>query len=164
MDKLNSLRLLERAGIWHRIHEFRAEHLSAYEVAGLLGVEPSRVYKTLVTLAGGKPVLAMLASEASLDLKALARVLGVKKASMASQAEAEALSGLLVGGIGALALQHKRWRSVLDRSSLEVPGGRILLSAGRRGINVELKVGDLVALIHPVFADIALRQGHEAGV
>ncbi len=157
MEKLNSMRVLERAGIAYAVHEFPAEHLSANEVATLVGVDPSRVFKTLVALAVDKPVLVMLAAADRLDLKALARSLGVKQAVMASQAEAEALTGLRVGGIGALALQHKRWRCILERSALDVSGGRILLSAGRRGVNVEVAVADVIELLQPLVVDLVQR-------
>lgn len=159
MEKLNCMRVLERARIPFAMHHFAAEHLSAIEVAAQVGVDPARVYKTLVAIpAGSKPVLAMLAAPSSLDLKSLARVLGVKQVTMATQSQAESLTGLRVGGIGALALLSKGWRTVLDRSALTVPQGSILVSAGRRGINLEISVADLIGLLSPIVADVSLRQ------
>ena len=160
MDKLNSMRVLDQAGIPYTVRAFEAAHLSAVDVAERLGVDPARVYKTLVALPiSGKPVLAMVPAAGSLDLKGLAKALGVKSASMASQAEAESLSGLQVGGIGALALRHKGWRLLLDRSALTVAGGRIFVSAGRRGINLEVAVADILRLLQPVVADLVRPTG-----
>lgn len=146
MDKLNSMRALEKARIPYQVHRYPAERLSAVEVARHLGIDPARVFKTLVVLpATGRPVLAILPAAASLDLKALARALGVKEARMATPEQAERLTGLQVGGISALALLGKGWRCYLDPSALALAGG-LLVSAGRRGCNLELAAADLQRL------------------
>ena len=156
MEKLNSMRVLDQARIRYSERHFAALHISAVEVAEQLGVDPAKVYKTLVALpAGGKPVLVMLAAPSTPDLKALARTLGVKQVAMASLAEAESLTGLLAGGIGALALRHKGWRCFLDRAALTAPGGRILVSAGRRGLNLEVAVTGLIGVLKPEVGDFS---------
>ena len=146
MDKLNSMRALEKAKVAYRVHQYPAERLSAVEVAAHLDVDPARVFKTLVVLPGaGRPVLVMIPAAASLDLKALARILGVKEARMAVPEQAERLTGLRVGGIGALALLAKGWRCYLDASAGGLEEG-LLVSAGRRGCNLELAAADLQRL------------------
>jgi Cys-tRNA(Pro)/Cys-tRNA(Cys) deacylase len=143
--RLNSLRLLEQAGAAFTLHPFDESIHSGLGVAEALGLSADRVYKTLVAIPSeGPPALAVIPAEARLDTKALARALGVKRASMATHAEAEALTGLQTGGISALALRHKRFRVLLDESAIHIPGGALLVSAGKRGLNLELAVEDLL--------------------
>ena len=142
--KLNSMRLLESKGLSYTLRTFSDEIHSATGVAAALSVDPARVYKTLVALTSeGKPVLVMLASHRSLDGKALARAIGVKRVVIASQAEAERLTGLRVGGISALALAHKRFATYLDRAATQLAGASLFVSAGQRGMNLELSVDAL---------------------
>lgn len=155
--KLNSMRLLDRAGIDYRIHLYEAESApDATAVAVLVGVDPSRLFKTLVTLPddGRRAVLAMLPSVAALDLKRLAAALQLKRLAMAPQRIAEQLTGLQVGGIGALALTDKRWPTVLDSSAADWP--TILLSAGRRGTMLELAPDDVIRMTTAHYAAICL--------
>lgn len=143
--KLNAMRVLDRLAIAYTVHTFPDSLHSAEAVAAHLGVAPGRVYKTLVALCGdGKPLLVMLAGDAVLDVKRLARAIGAKDVRMAAHDVAERLTGLRTGGISALALGHKRWPVYLDRAALGVAGGRLLVSAGQRGVNVEISPRDLV--------------------
>ncbi|MCB0217142.1 MAG: aminoacyl-tRNA deacylase [Caldilineae bacterium] len=143
--KLNSMRLLESKQLAYTLHTFPDGIHSASGVAAALGIDPARVYKTLVGLTNeGRPVLVMLAAERSLDGKALARAIGVKRVAMASQAEAERLTGLKVGGISALALAHKRFATYLDAAATQLAGASLLVSAGQRGMNLELTVEALL--------------------
>ncbi len=145
MNKPNSLRRLDQLGIAYVAHAFPDTLHSAEEVADHLGLPCGQVYKTLVALRpDGRPILVMLAGDRQLDTKKLARAIGAKDLCMAAHAEAERLTGLLTGGISALELTHKRFPTYLDRPALELPDGRVLVSAGRRGLNVELAVADLV--------------------
>jgi Cys-tRNA(Pro)/Cys-tRNA(Cys) deacylase len=142
-EKLNSMRLLDQQKVDYTIHEFPDTIHSADGVADYLGVPRERVYKTLVVLpAAGKAVLVMIAGSRELDLKKLARAVGIKKAQMASHKEAEQLTGLQTGGISALALLHKNFAVYLDQAALQYE--RILVSAGRRGLNLELPVQELI--------------------
>src|SRR5512136_2526120 len=105
--KLNSMRLLESRKIPYvaNTYDVSGEFHSATEAAQLLGAPAESVYKTLVVLReppkSGKPLLVMIASDREVDLKALAKSVGAKKLQMAPQREAEALTGLQVGGISA---------------------------------------------------------------
>lgn len=143
MEKTNSMRLLDQRRIAYQVHTFPDTIHSAVEVAERLGVPAEQVYKTLVVLPDkGKPMLVMIAGSRELDLKKVARATGAKKVKMASQAEAERLTGLLVGGISALALLQKPFNVFLDRPATGLE--RILVSAGTRGVDLELAVEDLL--------------------
>ena len=101
------------------------------------------VYKTLVALpTQGKPMLVMVAGSRELNLKKLAKAVGEKKVQMASKKEAEKLTGLQTGGISALALLHKNFPVYIDQPALALD--RVLVSAGKRGVNLELPVEDLI--------------------
>lgn len=144
--KTNAMRLLESRGIPYRPHHFSPDIHSAEGVAETVGMPPAQVFKTLVVLpaTAGKPLLAVVPGDRELDLKALARAAAEKKLRMASQREAESLTGLLVGGISALALLDRPFRVFLDDSAARWE--TILVSAGERGVNVEVAPGDLARL------------------
>jgi Cys-tRNA(Pro)/Cys-tRNA(Cys) deacylase len=144
-EKLNSMRLLDQRQIDYTVHEFPDTIHSADGVADYLGLPRQVVYKTLVVLpASGRPMLVMVAGSHELDLKKLAKAVGQKKAQMAPHKEAERLTGLQTGGISALALLHKNFPVYLDRPALNLE--RILVSAGKRGVNLELAVQDLITV------------------
>lgn len=143
----NVTRLLDSRKISYEVFEFPPEKHSAEETAELLGVPPERVYKTLVVLReakGKKPLLVMVPAGRELNLKTLAAALGEKKLKMATQREAESLTGLQVGGISALALLNKGFEMCLDRAAQALP--YIHISAGQRGANLRLAAPDLIAL------------------
>ena len=143
----NVTRLLDARHIAYEVFEFSPEKHSAEETAALIGVPDDHVYKTLVILPeskGKKPLLVMVPGGRELDLKALAASLGEKKLKMASQKEAETLTGLLTGGISALALLGKGFQICLERRALELPF--VHVSAGQRGANLRLKPQDLLAV------------------
>jgi Cys-tRNA(Pro)/Cys-tRNA(Cys) deacylase len=144
-DKLNSMRLLDQQKVDYTVHEFPDTLHSADGVADYLGLPPEMVYKTLVVLPPrGKPLLVMVAGNRELDLKKLAKAIGAKKVQMAAKKEAERLTELQTGGISALALLHKSFTVYIDRPARELE--RILVSAGQRGINLELPVQDLIRI------------------
>lgn len=152
--KLNAMRLLEKHSVEYEVFEFPDDIHSATGVAEAVGVPAEIVYKTLVvTRPAGRPLLVMVPATASLDLKALAAAVGEKKLTMAAHAEAEALTGLKVGGIGALALVQKNWDMVLDSSALK--HAAILVSPGQRGINVKVPVEGLMRVLGAKTADVA---------
>ena len=154
-QKLNSMRLLEKHGIPYEVTEFPDTMRDAEEIAQVLGVPPYMVYKTLVVqpVEGGKPLLALIAAHRSLDLKALAAVSGHKKVSMSAHKDAEALTGLKVGGISALALTHKNWPVFLDLPATELE--HILVSAGQRGMDLRVPTTALVRLVNARIAEIS---------
>jgi len=147
-----------RAGIRFRVHEYPHDPATAsygLEAAMALGVAASRVFKTLlVALNEDRRTLAVgvVPVSAQLDLKALALVLGVKKAGMADPRDAERATGYLVGGISPLG-QKRRLPTVLDTSALEF--ATLYVSAGRRGLEIELVPADLVKLTSASLGAIA---------
>jgi Cys-tRNA(Pro)/Cys-tRNA(Cys) deacylase len=142
-EKLNSMRILEQNKISYVVREFPDAIHSADGVADHFGLPHEWVYKTLVVLPNSsKPMLVMVAGSRELDLKKLAASVGQKKVQMAPHKEAERLTGLQTGGISALALLHKNFAVYLDQPALALE--RILVSAGKRGVNLELSVQDLI--------------------
>ncbi|MFJ4780920.1 Cys-tRNA(Pro) deacylase [Streptomyces sp. NPDC088762] len=122
------------------------------EAAQALGVSPDQVFKTLVADVDGTLTVAVVPVSGSLDLKALATAVGGKRASMADPAAAERSTGYVLGGISPLG-QRKRLRTVLDASASG--HATICVSAGRRGLEVELTPTDLAALTAAVLAPVA---------
>ncbi|HEY4669683.1 MAG TPA: YbaK/EbsC family protein [Tepidiformaceae bacterium] len=142
-----AVRMLEQRKIPHEVFHFDDAIRSAAGVAEQAGVDPALVYKTLVIedeSARGKPYLVMVPADTEVDLKVLAQSLAIRKLRMASQRDAERLTGLKVGGISALALLQKRFPTLIDERALGQT--HIMVSAGQRGFDVRLAVDDLVAL------------------
>jgi Cys-tRNA(Pro)/Cys-tRNA(Cys) deacylase len=153
-EKTNAMRLLDSFKITYRVHTFSSEVHSAEEVAHILGFPPKQVFKTLVVMPPkGKPILAIVPGDGELDLKKLAQAVDEKKLRMATQVEAETLTGLLVGGISALALMNKGFRIYIDRTCQGFTD--IIVSAGRRGINLQLAPTDLIHVIKARVVDIS---------
>lgn len=147
--KNNVTRLLDSRKVAYRIHQYDydAGIHSATEVAAAIGLDPARVFKTLVVLPeqpNRKPYLVIVPAAMTLDLRAFAKAVGLKKAKMATHAQAEALTGLQTGGISALALLNKGFDVAIADHALAFP--TIAVSAGQRGANVELAVKDLISL------------------
>ena len=157
--RLNSMRLLDARHVAYEVIRFSPDIHSATGVAETAGLDPSMVYKTLVIQrpkgAGGKtkPLLVMVAGDKRIDLGALAASLGEKKLRMASHREAETLTRLQVGGISALALLNKGFDVAIDRAAQHLD--RVVVSGGRRGVNLVLAVPDLVRITAAKWADAA---------
>ena len=113
------------------------------EAAEAMGVEPERVFKTLLADVDGKLTVAVVPVSGQLDLKALAAAVGGKRAAMADPAAAERTTGYVLGGISPLG-QRKKLPTVVDASALEFE--TVFCSAGRRGLEIELAPADLVRL------------------
>ncbi|KAB7843048.1 Cys-tRNA(Pro) deacylase [Streptomyces mobaraensis] len=146
---------LEKAGARFSLHAYTHDPASASygeEAADALGVDPARVFKTLVAEVDGALTVAVVPVSGSLDLKALAAALGGKRAAMADPAAAERATGYVRGGISPLG-QRKRLPTAVDASALAHP--TIHVSAGRRGLEVELEPGVLVELTGAKVAEIA---------
>lgn len=146
-EKTNAQRLLEARKVPYVALTYDPALHSAVGVAAALGVPPETVYKTLVVLdeaPGRRPMLVMIAGPRELAPRRFARAIGTKAVRMAPQREAERLTGLLVGGIGALALVGKPFEVYLDAPALALDW--LLVNGGRRGLNLRLAVADLVAL------------------
>jgi len=156
---------LRRAGIPHRLHEYasgerhgeeRDERPSyGLEAAAALGVEPGRIHKTLVAVVDDRLVVAIVPVDRQLDLKALADAVHGRKASLADPGTAERATGYVVGGISPIG-QRRRLTTVLDAGASAFDA--VFVSAGRRGLQIELAPADLVAATGAVVAPIA-REG-----
>lgn len=156
--KLNSMRLLEANNIPYEVITFPDSIHDAQELADAVGVPHYMVYKTLVVdTEQKKPLLALIASDQRLNLKALAKLAGYKKLAMAAHADAEKWTGLKTGGISPLMLMDKAWRVYLDQAAGQLQ--QIMLSAGQRGLNLRVPTADLIRLLSPILAEIT--QGDE---
>src|SRR5690349_3113634 len=137
---------LSSAGLDFTVHSYDHDpsHPSyGEEAAEAMGVSPDRVFKTLVADVDGTLTVAVVPVSGSLDLKALAAAVGGKRATMADPTLAERTTGYVRGGISPLG-QRKRLRTVLDESASSHT--TICVSAGRRGLEVELAPEDLTKL------------------
>lgn len=150
-----ALNLLKKAGAVHRIHSYEHDPKAAsygLEAAEKLDLEPARVFKTLLAVSEkGELLVAVVPVVGSLDLKALAQAAGVKKVDMAAVDAAQRATGYLVGGISPLG-QKKRLRTFIDGSARDF--STVYVSAGRRGLEVELSAEILAEHTQAQFADI----------
>ncbi|CAM5331333.1 MULTISPECIES: Cys-tRNA(Pro) deacylase [Streptomyces] len=145
---------LTAAGVDFTVHAYDHDpsHPSyGEEAAEAMGVSPERVFKTLVADVDGSLVVGVVPVAGSLDLKALAAAVGGKRATMADPALAERTTGYVRGGISPLG-QRKKLPTVIDDSADS--HATICVSAGRRGLEVELAPGDLAKLTEAVLAPI----------
>ncbi|SDK08309.1 Cys-tRNA(Pro) deacylase [Streptomyces indicus] len=145
---------LTAAGVPFTVHSY--EHDPSHpsygeEAAQAMGVSPERVFKTLVADVDGELTVAVVPVAGTLDLKALASAVGGKRAAMADPAAAERTTGYVRGGISPLG-QRKKLRTVLDESASA--HDTICISAGRRGLEVELAPADLAKLTDAVLAPV----------
>ena len=146
---------LEQSNTAFQIHEYvvRSGDVSYGEaVAAALDVSPDRLFKTLVATVDGSPVVAIVPVSSQLALKKLAHAAGGKRASMAEPADAQRLTGYVVGGISPLG--QKRTLPMFIDGSVD-QHATVFVSAGRRGLQVELAPGDLIDLTQVTRADIA---------
>lgn len=148
--------LLKKQRAEHRVHSYQHDPKAAsygLEAAEKLGLEPARVFKTLLAATEkGELLVAVVPVAGSLDLKALASAAGAKKTEMADPQAAQRSTGYLLGGISPLG-QKKRLRTFIDQSAGQWPS--IYVSAGRRGLEVELSASVLAELTAGQFAELA---------
>jgi Cys-tRNA(Pro)/Cys-tRNA(Cys) deacylase len=146
---------LTRAGIPFTAHPYRHDaSAGSYgeEAAAVLGLDPARVFKTLIAAVDGELVTAVVPVAARLDLGALAAAVGGKRAVLADPAVAERRTGYVVGGISPVG-QRQRLPTVLDESALALE--RVYVSGGRRGFDIGLAPADLLAATGARTAGIA---------
>jgi Cys-tRNA(Pro)/Cys-tRNA(Cys) deacylase len=147
---------VRRAGVEVTVHEFErgADDGRRYGIAAAeaMGVEPGRVFKTLIVSIDGRLAVAIVPVDHDCDLKATAGALGAKRAIMADQREAERATGYVAGGISPLG-QRRRLPTVVDETARNFAS--IFVSGGRRGLELELAPADLVTLTTAVVAPIA---------
>jgi Cys-tRNA(Pro)/Cys-tRNA(Cys) deacylase len=141
---------LARAGIEFRMHEYahdpRAESYGL-EAAEALELDPARVFKTLMATVDGRLATAVVPVSGQLDLKALARALGASRAAMADVVVAERATGYVAGGISPVG-QRRPHPTVLDSTALDHPS--VFVSAGRRGLDLEIAPADLVRITEAI--------------
>lgn len=143
----------ERAGIPFTLHEYEHDPAAVsygLEAAEKTGIDPARVFKTLVVVQDGALFVAIVPVSSQLDLRALG-----KRAALAHRAAAERATGYVLGGISPLG-QRKRLPTLLDESALAFD--TIYVSAGRRGLELELAPDDLVAVTGARVAAVASAQ------
>lgn len=148
---------LDRAGIRYEVRSYDHDPAAAsygLEAAEALGVEPARVFKTLLVQTEPFLAVGIVPVDALLDLKALAAALGVKKAIMAEPEAAERTTGYVVGGISPIG-QKRALPTVLDDTATTF--STVLVSGGKRGLDIELAPGDLLAVTGGTSAAIARR-------
>jgi Cys-tRNA(Pro)/Cys-tRNA(Cys) deacylase len=146
--------LLARQRVTHQVHSYDHGAGQAYgpEAAERLGLDPERVFKTLVAEVDGTLTVGVVPVSASLDLKALAGAVGGKRARMADVTAAERATGYVAGGISPLG-QRKRLPTVIDESAQR--WDTVFCSGGRRGLEIELAPAELVRLCGATVAAIA---------
>lgn len=145
---------LTAAGVPFTVHDYDHDPRSeSYgdEAATALGIDTGRVFKTLLADVDGTLTVAVVPVSGQLDLKALARAVAGRKAAMADPAAAERATGYVVGGISPLG-QKRAHPTVVDSTALDHP--TVYVSAGRRGLEVELAPADLVRLTAAVTAPV----------
>lgn len=155
MAKTPALKAVEDSGLHHNIHSFDAGSSNfGEEAATFIGGDPTRIFKTLVIeLATGKLACCVLPVTEKLNLKLAAKALGASKASMADPAAAQRSTGYVTGGISPLG-QKKRLATVIDSSAHS--HDTIFVSAGRRGLELEISPTDLASLSDARFSQLTL--------
>ncbi|EME8067351.1 Cys-tRNA(Pro) deacylase [Enterococcus faecium] len=152
--KTNAIRMVEQKKIPYTEHEYEWDenHLSAFSVAEQLPESQSRIFKTLVAVGNVTgPLVAVIPGEAELNLKKLAKVSGNKKVEMLHLKDLEATTGYIRGGCSPIGMK-KLFPTYLDQIAENYD--QIIVSAGRRGLQMELAPQDICALTSGQFADI----------
>jgi Cys-tRNA(Pro)/Cys-tRNA(Cys) deacylase len=138
----------------HKVHRYTSTKKKGFgeEAARELGVDPALVFKTLVVeLDGSEAVIAVIPVLDRLNMKAIRQATGSNHAQMADQTFAEQKTGYRIGGISPLG-QRKKHATLVSRKALERPS--IFVSAGRRGIDIELDPNDLIAICSAKVLDL----------
>ena len=155
-DKTNVMRLLEQKKISYTPHSYPHADGPVYgvTVAGMIGVEPARVFKTLVARGASKAIYVFVIPVArELDLKKAAKSVGEKSIAMIHVSEITGLTGYVRGGCSPVGMK-KRYRTVLDTQAQRVE--TLLVSAGKIGYQVELAPDALLALVGGTVADLTV--------
>jgi Cys-tRNA(Pro)/Cys-tRNA(Cys) deacylase len=146
---------LDRAKVGYTTHPYkhdaRAESYGE-EAAEQLGIDPRQIFKTLIASVDSELVCAVVPVAGRLDLKALANTVGARKAELAEPAKAQRATGYVLGGISPLG-HRSRLRVVIDSSAVEL--AKMYVSAGKRGLQLELAPEDLIATAQATVAPIA---------
>jgi len=153
IPKTNAMRLLDKAGIRYQMHMYEHDGFTdGVTVAQMLGIPPERVFKTLVALGASRTVYVFVIPVArELDLKAAARAVGEKSMALLPLAELGRVTGYVRGGCSPLGMK-KDYRTVIDSACLAQE--TILVSAGRRGVQIEIAPEDLARAAHAAVAAV----------
>jgi Cys-tRNA(Pro)/Cys-tRNA(Cys) deacylase len=150
-----AIELVKQRGIAHQVHQYHHDPAAAsygLEAAEKLGLLPQQVFKTLVLSLDSKQLaIAVLPVDQLLSMKQLAKALGAKKADMANAADVMRSTGYVLGGVSPLG-QKKLLPTVIDSSAQQF--ATIYVSAGRRGLEIELSAADLRQLLNAQFAPL----------
>jgi len=142
---------LKKRKITHTIHKYKHDPKNksyGLEAVEMLGLDAIRVFKTLVVIANGQLAVAVVPVTSKLNLKLFAQAIGAKKADMAEISKVENSTGCILGGVSPIG-QKKRLKTFIDSSAKEFE--TIFVSAGRRGMEVELNPDDLVLVTDGIF-------------
>lgn len=154
LPKTNAIRLVEQKRIPYNeyTYEWSEDHLGAQTVAQQLGEDENQVFKTLVAV-GNKTgvIVAVIPGNQSLDLKKLAKISGNKKVEMLPLKELETTTGYIRGGCSPIGMK-KLFLTYIHESAQSFP--TIIVSAGQRGLQLELAAEAMADLIRGKFADI----------
>jgi Cys-tRNA(Pro)/Cys-tRNA(Cys) deacylase len=149
------INIAKRAKIAHKVHEYSHDPSNesyGLEAAEKLGIEEARVFKTLVVRLDSKELaVGIIPVSSMLSMKLIAKAAGAKKAAMADKSDVERSTGYILGGVSPLG-QKKRLKTFIDASAGNY--STVFVSAGRRGLEIELNPDDLKLLTNGVFAEI----------
>ena len=147
-------RALEAAGADFTLHTYAYDPSAdriGLQAAQALGADPATVLKTLMAEVDGKPVCVVLPSDREVAMKALAKAFGGKAAQMMKPADAERLTGFVVGGISPFG-QKRRVPTCVEQTALAHP--LVYINAGQRGLQVRLAPGDAVTALEAITAAV----------
>ncbi len=150
-----AVRAIEEAGFEYTLHSYEVDEAvgDGYgeAVAAAIGADPTTVFKSLIAVVDGEPVVAVIPVETRLGMKKLASAAGGRKAEMAATGDAERITGYVSGGVSPLG-QRRTHRTFLDESASQFRS--IYVSAGKRGLQVEIAVEDLLILTGGVLTEL----------
>ncbi len=152
-EKTNVMRILDQKKIAHLEHHYESgSAISAVEVAEALGMDPAKIFKTLVTVGASKEhYVFVIPGAAELDLKKAAKAAGEKSIAMIPAKELLPLTGYIHGGCSPIGMK-KPFKTFIHKSAAELPS--IVFSAGKIGYQVELPLSDLQKVIRVTSADL----------
>ncbi len=156
-EKTNVMRALDSKKIAHLEHSYESEGaISAVEVAGALGIDPARIFKTLVTVGASREhYVFVIPGAEELDLKKAAKAAGEKSIAMIPSKELLPLTGYVHGGCSPIGMK-KPFRTFIHETAAALP--TIVFSAGKIGYQVELPLAELQKLIRVEPADLVVER------
>lgn len=160
-NKTNAVRLLEKQKILYNSYEFdwNQEHLDAVSVAHQLSVNPERVFKTLVTTGNRTgTIVAIIPGNNELDLKKLARISKNKKIELLPVNDLEKTTGYIRGGCSTIGMK-KSFPIYLSQEAVSFE--KIIVSGGKRGLQIELTPHDLLKITKGVISDLTVNKQSE---